>query len=282
MPPDPRSDHVPRPGVLRLVVGSAMLAVLATAALLGPMLAPHDPETMNLAHRLAPPDAHFPLGTDQLGRCVLSRLLFATRISLGWTLASTAVIGILGTLIGLVATAAGGWLDLLLMRIVDVFLTFPTLVLTLAVVGFLGPSLLAAVLGVILAWWASYARFVRGVAAAAMEKDFVAASHLIGTPAHRTMRRHVLPQVAAPLMVLLSLDVGGVLLTLSTLGFLGLGVQAPTPEWGAMLAEARHYILQAPHLLFVPGAATALSVLAFNLMGDGLRDRLGLHGTRAQ
>jgi peptide/nickel transport system permease protein len=278
------SDRTPqrRSGGLRLAAGLGMVAALAMVALLGPLAAPHDPETMNLLIRLAPPDAGYPLGTDQLGRCVLSRLLFAARISLGWTLLSTAVIAALGTTVGLAAAAAGGWTDQALMRIVDVFLAFPTLVLTLAVVGFLGPSLAAAVLGVILAWWASYARFVRGIAAGALERDFVAASRLVGTPPWRVLLRHVLPQIAPPLMVLVSLDFGGVLLTLSTLGFLGLGVQAPTPEWGAMLAEARHYILQAPHLLWVPGAATAVAVLAFNLTGDGLRDRLGLHGTRPQ
>ncbi|MFO1055819.1 MAG: ABC transporter permease subunit [Dongiaceae bacterium] len=237
---------------------------------------------MDLARRLAPPGGAYPLGTDQLGRCVLSRLLFAARISLGWTLLSVAVIAALGTLVGLIAVTARGWVDHLLMRIVDVFLACPTLVLCLAIVGFLGPSLAAAIGGVILAWWAGYARFVRGVAAGAMEQDYVAASRLVGTPGWRILLRHVLPQIAAPLMVLVSLDFGGVLLALSTLGFLGIGVQPPTPEWGAMLAEARHYILQAPHLLWVPGAATAISVLACNLVGDGLRDRLGLHGTRPQ
>lgn len=256
------------------VLGLVILAVLVLAALLAPWLAPHDPVAQDVANRYASPSWTHPLGTDQLGRDVASRLLFGGRISLFSSISVGAVILALGVAIGTISGFVGGWLDDLLMRVVDVLLAFPSFLLALAVVGILGPGLTNLALGLIVVWWAQFARISRGLVLAARERPHVEAARALGLPARRVAVRHVLPSVLASVIVLWTLETGRLLLALSALSFLGLGVQPPTPEWGAMLNEARGALARAPQLMFYPGALITLAALGFNLLGDGLRDVL--------
>ncbi|MCF8033176.1 MAG: ABC transporter permease subunit [Desulfarculaceae bacterium] len=257
-----------------LILGGGLVALLLLVALAGPWLAPHDPLKINLAARLAPPSPDYPLGADPLGRCVLSRLLYGCRTSLAVGLMVSAGVMLLGVALGLAAGLGGRYSDFWLMRLVDIVLAFPSLVLTLAVIGLLGPSLPAAAVALCLSWWPVYARLVRGLVLSAREREFVLAARLVGTSGLALVRRHILPSVLPPIMVMASLETGTMVLVLAGLSFLGLGAQPPLPEWGAMLNEARSYIYTAPHLLLAPGLAIFLTVLGFNLLGEGLRDAL--------
>jgi peptide/nickel transport system permease protein len=255
-----------------LLAGLLLVALLVLVAAGGPWLAPHDPLAMDLRARLSGATADYPLGTDHLGRCLLSRLLHGARLSLGASLVVSLLVLLPGLAVGLAAGLGGRRLDSLLMRVVDIFLAFPSLVLALAVIGVLGPSLPSAATGIVLGWWPLYARMVRGTVLAAREREFVLAARAAGTGGGALVWRCILPQVAPPLLVMLSLEVGAILLVFSGLSFLGLGAQPPTPEWGAMLNEARTYLRTAPHLMAWTGGAITVAVLAFNLVGEGLRD----------
>jgi ABC-type dipeptide/oligopeptide/nickel transport system permease subunit len=262
------------PGKAGLAAGVALLAGFALLVLVTPWLGLPPPEQMDLLARLAPPSAAHPLGTDHLGRDVLARLVGAIPVSLGAALGTMAAILAISLPWGFVAAFAGGRVDMVMMRLADIVMAFPTLVLALAVIGFMGASLEASVIGVAAAWWPSNARLVRALVLAASQRDFVHAVRLAGASRARIVLRHVLPQVLPPLAVIVSLETASVLLALSSLSFLGIGAQPPTPEWGAMLNEARPYFQQALHMLLAPGLAVTLAVLAFNLVGEGLRELL--------
>lgn len=272
---------VPRESLLRLlmrdrtaVAGLVILAVLLGAAVLAPWVAPHDPAAQDVINRYAPAGGEHVLGTDHLGRDVFSRLLFGARYSLFAAVAVGTAVLVIGLAIGLVSGFVGGWLDGLLMRAVDVLLAFPNFLLVLAVVAALGPGLVNLMLAFTLVAWGSYARIVRGLVLSAKERPFVESARALGLRPRRVAVRHVLPSVLAPVMVLWTLQSGRLLLALSALSFLGLGVQPPTPEWGAMLNEARDFLARAPRLMVYPGALITLAALGFNLIGDGLRDVL--------
>ncbi|WP_293032186.1 nickel transporter permease [Natronococcus sp.] len=256
------------------VVGLALVAAVATAAVVGPVVAPYDPTGQDLANRLQSPSRSHPLGTDQLGRDLLSRLLYGARISLGIAVAVTGIRLVLGTTIGLVAGYVGGWIDELLMRLVDVQLAFPGLVLALVIAGILGPSLRNVMIALAVVGWASYARVVRGSVLSTKERPFVDAARLMGVSRTRIAVRHLLPNVASPVIVLATLNMGTVVLATAGLSFIGLGAQPPTPEWGTMLSAGRHHLREAWWLANVPGVAIMCTVLGFNLLGDGLRDLL--------
>ena len=262
------------PGKAGLAAGLALLAGFALLALVTPLLGLPPPEQMDLLARLAPPSAAHPLGTDHLGRDVLARLVGAIPVSLGAALGTMAAILAISLPWGFVAALAGGRVDMVMMRLADIVMAFPTLVLALAVIGFMGASLEASVIGVAAAWWPSNARLVRALVLAASQRDFVHAVRLAGASRARIVLRHVLPQVLPPLAVIVSLETASVLLALASLSFLGIGAQPPTPEWGTMLNEARPYFQQALHMLIAPGLAVTLAVLAFNLVGEGLRELL--------
>lgn len=269
----------PRPWRVLLrdpLAGSGLLLVvlLVLAAALAPVLAPHDPTAIDATARLAGSSATHPLGTDELGRDVLSRLLHGGRWSLGIACLATFLVMILGVSVGLVSGFYGGLLDSLLMRVVDVLLAFPALLLYLAVVGTLGPGVRNVFLALIAISWASYARVVRALVLSARQRDYVIAAIALGAGTRRLMLRHILPNVVAPVVVLASLQVGSMILALAALGFFGLGAQPPTPEWGTMINQSRLYLQTAPTLMVYPGAAISLAVLGFNLLGDGLRDAL--------
>jgi len=261
-------------GRVGLVLGLFLLAEFVALGLAGYVIALPSPNSMDLLARLDGPSADHPLGTDHLGRDVLARVAAAVHISLGAALAAMAAILAIALPWGIIAGLSGGRVDAVMMRLADIIMAFPMLVLALAIIGFMGASLQASILGVAAAWWPSNARMVRALVLAAKERDFVHAARLCGASRGRIVLRHILPQILPPLAVIISLETASVLLALSALSFLGIGAQAPTPEWGAMLNEARPFFAQAPHMLLVPGLAVSLAVLAFNLIGEGLRDIL--------
>lgn len=263
-----------RTPALGLRIGCAMVAILILLALLGPWLAPHDPTLVSLDQRLLPPDASHWLGTDHLGRDVLSRLIVGTRLSLGSVLMVLILVLALGIGVGGLAGVLGGKVDAVLMRLCDMFLTFPTLVLAFFLISLLGTGLTNVIIAIALSHWAWYARMVRGMVVAQRNRDYVLASRLAGASRLARMRQHILPAVAGQLLVLASMDIGHMMLHVSGLSFLGLGVSPPTPEWGVMINDAREFIWTQPQLMLWPGLMIFFSVMAFNLLGDALRDRL--------
>jgi peptide/nickel transport system permease protein len=256
------------------LAGLGLVSLLGLGALLAPVLAPHDPNAVDVVRRFSPPSAEFPLGTDHLGRDVLSRLLHGGRLSIGATVVATAGISTIGVVLGLLAGYLVGAVDTVVSRIIEILLALPAYLLALAVTGVLGPGLVNLTIAITAVWWASYARLVRGFVLAETGRAYVEAARALGASGTRIAVRHVLPNILAPVVVLTTLDLGAVLLGLSSLSFLGLGVQPPTAEWGAMLSEGRVYLGPAPNMMLFPGAAIFVMVLGFNLVGDGLRDAL--------
>lgn len=255
-------------------IGLGLVLAFAFIAAAAPILAPNDPTLPYPGQGLAEPGAQFPLGTDNLGRCVLSRLIYGSRLSLGTAAVATLLIMTIGVILGVVSGYYGGMVDSVLMRIVDVLLAFPSLVIALAIAGVLGPGIVNAMVGLVSVWWVGYARVVRGVALTVRERPYIEAARTIGATNGRIMRYHMLPNVVPPIIVLATLEMGQLILAIAGLNFLGLGAQPPTPEWGAMLNEGRPFLQTAPQLMIYPGLAISLVVLGFNLLGDGLRDLL--------
>lgn len=260
-----------------LLIGLVIVAVLVLAGALAPWLAPFPGDAgtdTNLKAALQPPGGDWLLGTDQAGRDVWSRTLFGIRVSVGVSVVVIAASLAIGIPYGLVAGAAGGWLDDLLMRLVDVFLAFPSLLLALAITAVLGASLEHAAIAITVSWWPWYARLMRGEAAAIRGRAFVEASLLLGIPRWRAAIGHILPNAIGPVIVQASLDLGGVILTFAALSFLGLGAQDPTPEWGLMVEQGRAMVTTQPWVALFPGTAIMVAALAFTLLGEGLRERL--------
>jgi len=252
----------------------AIIALFVLGALLAPLIATHDPNQTDFVGRFLPSSRNHPLGTDHVGRDVFARILHGGRLSLGMALTATAGITAVGIVLGLAAAFSGRLVETLIMRTVDVLLAMPTLILALVIVGLLGQGLRNLIITIILVQWPRYARLVRGMALKVRERDFVEAGRAAGAGKTRLIVRHILPNLIGPVVVFSTIDMGTTLLAVSGLSFLGFGVAPPTPEWGAMLSEARFQIDRAPLLLVFPGAAITLVVLAFNLAGDGLRDLL--------
>ena len=254
--------------------GLVIILIFLLLDIIGPVIAPHDPDVINPAQNLAPPSWEYPLGTDNLGRCTLSRLLYGTRVSLGTAMVAALVIAVAGITLGAVSGYYGGWLDVILMRIVDILLAFPSLIVALAIVGTLGAGIGNAMIGLISIWWVGYARIVRGMVLAGREQPYVLAAQAVGARNQRVLWRHILPNVIAPIIVYATLELGQIILALASLNFLGLGAQPPTSEWGSMLNAGRPFLQTAPQLMIYPGLTIALVVLGFNLFGDSLRDVL--------
>lgn len=254
--------------------GLAIVVGLTLAAIFAPVLSPHDPTVIDPLRSLEGSSRDHPLGTDELGRDVLSRLLVGARWSLGIAGLATLSVMIVGTLIGLVAGYLGGWVDGLVMRVVDSLLALPDLLLYLAIIGTLGPGVRNVFIALVAISWARYARVMRGLVLSVRERHFVRASRSLGAGDRRLMLRHILPNVISPIVVLATLQLGATILALAALGFFGLGAQPPTPEWGTMINQGRLFLESNPGLLVYPGIAISLAVLGFNLMGDGLRDVL--------
>ncbi len=256
------------------VLGLAIVGTAIIAALAAPVLAPHDPTDGNLENRILSPASAFPLGTDHLGRDELSRLLHGARTTLGTAGVVLAVVMIIALTVGAVSGYYGGWLDTFFMGLVDLLLAFPGLILAVAIAGTLGPSLINVLIAMAAVWWAGYARLIRGMVLSMRQREFVEAARAIGASDKRIMINHIARNILGPFVVLATLDIGSIILGIAGLNFLGLGAQPPTPEWGAMLNDARPFLQSAPQLLMYPGAAIILVVLGFNLLGDGLRDVL--------
>ena len=259
------------------VVGLALLILLILVALLGPLVA-GDPLEQNLLERLKPPGPGHPLGTDQLGRDVWARVVHGTRISLGVGFGVVLLASFLGVSVGLLAGGLGGVWDNLLMRLTDIFFAFPSLILAMAIAAALGPNLTNTVIAVALVTWPIYARLVRAQVLALREREFVEAARALGAGQGRILFRHLLPNALTPVLVQASYEVGAAILTAAGLSFIGFGAQPPTPEWGAMVAETRNYMAEAPWAATAPAVGILLTVLAFNLLGDGLRDVLDPRG----
>ena len=275
--PRSRPRTVGRAAILRdpLSVGAiALIAAFALAALLASQIAPADPLAQELGARLQPPSAAHWLGTDQLGRDILSRLLFGARISLVIGLVVVGSAGVFGTLVGIVAGYAGGLVDEALMRFTEVFLAFPPLILAMAIAGALGPSLTNAIIAIAAVTWAVYARLARGQILSLRRREYVEAAHSIGASRVRILFRHLLPNALAPLLIQASFDLGSAIISAAGLSFIGFGAQPPTPEWGVMISEGRNFISTEPWLSLFPGLAILLAVGSFNVLGDGLRDAL--------
>ncbi|RIK24544.1 MAG: D,D-dipeptide ABC transporter permease [Chloroflexi bacterium] len=238
------------------------------------MLAPYEPQQQKLAQRLKPPTTEHFLGTDQLGRDMWSRLLWGARISLTIGLVVVLSAGIFGTTLGLISGYAGGIVDEALMRLTDIFFSFPALILAMAIAGALGPNLVNTMIAIAVVTWPVYARLARAQVLSLREREFIQAAIAIGVPTPRVLWRHLLPNSLAPLLVQASFDMGAAILAAAGLSFIGFGAQPPTPEWGVMISEGRKYVGTQPWLSLFPALAILMTVAAFNLIGDGLRDAL--------
>jgi peptide/nickel transport system permease protein len=257
----------------------AMAGLLIAVALVGltlaaPLLAPYNPDAQNLMIRLQKPSAAHWLGTDELGRDTLSRLLFGGQVTLGMVVAIVLIVAPVGLIIGCAAGYAGGIGDRILMRVSDIFLAFPRLILALAFVAAIKPGVTSAILAIALTAWPPYARLARAETLTIRNTDFIAAVRLTGASSSRIVLRHILPLCLSSLIVRVTLDMSSIILTAAALGFLGMGAQPPSPEWGAMIASGRRFILDQWWVPTIPGVAIFVASLAFNLLGDGLRDVL--------
>lgn len=256
------------------IIGAAVILILLFAGLFASFIAPHSPIEQNLSDRLLLPNTKYPLGTDNLGRCILSRLIYGTRISLRIGVIVVGINSIAGIILGLAAGYFGGIIDEVIMRVVDILLALPGIIVALVIAGLLGPSLFNIMLALTIVGWTSYARVVRGSVLSVKEREFIEAERALGAGDMRIMFCHILPNVLAPVLVMATLGMGHVILTVSALSFLGLGAQPPIAEWGSMLNSGRAFMRTVPHLMIFPGLAIMVSVLAFNFLGDGLRDVL--------
>ena len=259
-------------------VGLAIVVGLVALAVFAPWIADRPPDAQNLRLRLRPPSLEHPFGTDEFGRSVLARVAYGARVSLLTGIVPVALALLLGSAIGLIAGFFRGRLDGALMRVMDVLLAFPSLLLALAVVGTLGPGLVNAVIAIAIVDVPQYARLVRSVVLGTREEEYVQAARALGAGNGRLMLRHVLPSAIGPIVVQATLGVGFAILAIAGLSFLGLGVQPPTSDWGEMLARGRRFLPDATWLMVFPGLAVSLTVLGFNLLGDGLRDALDPRG----
>ena len=260
-----------------VTAGMLIVAVIVVVAVFAPLLAPYPADAGSVTHpeiSLQAPSLHHLFGTDQVGRDVFSRVLYGARVSPVIAFFVLLIACVIGVPLGIAAGYFGGVIDEVIMRVTDVFLAFPALLLSLAFVAVLSPSLTSVTIAMAIAWWPWYTRLIRGQAASVAGRPYVEACRTLGIPRWRILLRHVLPNSVTPLIVQVSLDAGGVILTISALSFLGLGAQDPVPDWGLMIAEGENYFTTAWWLVTYPGLAILVTALAFNLLGDGLRDTL--------
>lgn len=260
-----------------LYAGMLITALMVGAALFAPLLSPHDPAQQNLDQDLLTYSPDHPFGTDKLGRDVLSRTIYGSRVSLAVGLATVALSLAIGLAIGSLSGYAGGWIDLILMRAVDILLAFPGILLAIAFTAVFGPGLHHVVAALCLIGWTGYARLVRGEILALREREFIQAARALGCKPRRVVFLHLLPNLLPPLLIQATFGLAAAIVAEGGLSFLGLGVEPPTPSWGAMLNEGRQFLLVAPHLTAYPAAAITITVLGLNLVGDALQDYLQAH-----
>jgi peptide/nickel transport system permease protein len=256
------------------LAGLVVVGVVLLAALFAPFLAPYNPYIVLLDARLQPPSGAHPLGTDELGRDILSRLIYGARVELWVGIVTVFLSGVIGISGGLLAGYLGGYWDAIIMRLVDVFLAFPVIILAIAIVAVRGPGLTNVLIALALVYWTSYARVARGIVLLLREEEYTWAARTLGASPLRIMVRHLLPNAVAPMIVLASLGMGNAILAEAALSFLGLGIQPPEASWGSMLNFGMQFLRDASFLSTFPGLAIFVTVLGFNLLGDGLRDAL--------
>ena len=256
------------------MIGLFIIVAFIVLSLAAPLLAPYDPSVQDLGNRLSAPTAAHWFGTDELGRDILSRILYGGRVTLGMVIAVVILVAPIGLFIGCIAGYFGGIVDTALMRVTDVFLAFPRLILALAFVAALKPGVESAVLAIALTAWPPYARLARAETMTLRKSDFVAAAKLTGASPFRIILRHIMPLCVPSVIVRITLDMSSIIITAASLGFLGMGAQPPSPEWGAMIATAKRFIFEQWWVATIPGIAIFLVSLAFNFLGDGLRDVL--------
>jgi peptide/nickel transport system permease protein len=254
--------------------GMGILAVIVLLTLIGPLIVPNDPLTVQMSERLQAHSWQYPLGTDHLGRCIFARLVWGARTTLGISALAIVTVILIGIPVGLVSGYVGGCVDSVLMRLVDGISALPQFILAIAISGLLGPSLINLMLSIILVQWVKYARIVRSLVLSEREKEYVLAARVAGCGTFTILRRHLLPHIISPVLILAALDMGKIILTISSLSYLGLGAQPPVPEWGAMLNDGRPYFQTVPQLMIYPGLAIMLVSICCNLISDGLRNIL--------
>lgn len=256
--------------------GISIVLLMVLVALLAPWIAPYprDMVETHIQQAFQPPSLRYPFGTDDLGRDVFSRVIYGSRISFEVGILAIGLALLIGIPLGVVAGYSGGWIDEVIMRVTDMFLSFPSLLLAMAISAVLGPNLRNAMIAIAISWWPWYTRLLRSEAISIKEKDFVAAAKATGCSEVRVIFKHVLPNSLTPIIIQASMDFGGVILTCASLSFLGLGAQPPTPEWGLMISTGRTFFLTNWWIVTFPGIAIFIAVLSFNLVGDGLREIL--------
>jgi peptide/nickel transport system permease protein len=256
-------------------VGFSVAVLLLVVALFAPLIAPANPAAQDLPSRLQPPSFAHWMGTDELGRDTLSRTIYGARISLMVAISVVCGCGITGLLIGMIAGYAGGWFDRFVnLLLINAFLSFPGILLAIAFAAFLGPGISKVIMALVITGWAGYARLARAQVLKVKELEFILAARSLGASHVRILARHMFPNILQPVLIQATIGMAGAILAESTLSFLGLGILAPTPSWGAMLNDARSHLFDAPHLVIFPALAVMLAVLAFNLLGDAWRDWL--------
>jgi ABC-type dipeptide/oligopeptide/nickel transport system permease subunit len=256
-------------------IGMVIVAVILLAAVVTPLVDPYDPRLdSDLENARQPPSWEHIMGTDNLGRDIFRRILHGARLSLSVGLVAVAISGAGGTLLGLIAGYFGGAVDMVIMRFIDILMAFPGMLLAIAIVAVRGTGLFNTIVAISVVGVTGYARLVRSMVLSLREREYILAAHMVGVRSPRIIFRHVLPNSLAPIIVSATMGIGGTILTAAALGFLGLGAQPPAPEWGVMISDGRPFLRQTPHMVFFPGMAIMLTVLGFNLLGDGLRDAL--------
>ena len=256
----------------KAVTGLIMMVFLVGAAVSAPVVSPHDPYKPDVAQRLKGPSRTFILGNDHLGRCVLSRMLYGGRLSLEIAVVVVAVQMVTGLLMGALSGYAGGMVDGMIMRLIDIFMALPSLVLALVIAALTGPGLWGITLALCLTGWTEYARVARGDVLSLKEREFIKSARAFGFSAPYILIRHIIPNIMAPILVLATLSAGFTILLVAAFSFIGIGAQPPLADWGAMLSEGRPFMRSAPHLTIFPGMAIMFTTLAFYLFGDALRD----------
>lgn len=255
-------------------IGGGILLILTLIAILGPILLPGDPYELNFEEKLQPPSFKHIFGTDEFGRDIFIRVIHGARISLGISAATLLISALLGVVIGMIAGYLGGWVDEIFMRIADIFLSIPSLILALAITAALGPSLINVMIAIGISWWPLYARLMRAQVLSIKQSQYVLAAEAMGGSASYILLRHVLPNSISPVIINAAMDMGNILLAITALGFIGFGAQPPVPEWGRLVVDGRAYLLSAWWYSTLPGFVIFIAVLSANLLSDGLRDIL--------
>lgn len=263
-------------GQRAIQICSVVLLLFFVIAILAPWIAPHDPVKVNLLQKLASPSLEHWLGTDHLGRDNLTRLMYGARVSLGFATLIFLSSLLIGVIVGSISGYLGGWVDSLLMRLCEGIMAFPNLVLVLGIVGIFGPGLMQVLLALMMVQWVYYARICRNMVVSLKERNFIAAARISGSSSWTIIRKHIIPNVQRPIVVMGTLEMGWAIMDISALSFLGLGIQPPNAEWGAMIHEGTGYIRSHPELMIYPGTLILLVVITFNILGEALSERYGI------